>query len=214
LAEYNGRKGGGIGDIGIFSFTPSKPMTTGEGGMITTNNAELAKKCKLIRNFYDINKFQWHEFGFHFRMPETMGAIGLVQLAKLERAVAMRMSIAHRYTKELNKLGCIVTPYERTRKDINFQLYTIMLIPGALSIDRDKFIDELGLRGVQARLYYPCLHKQNVFKGMGRYNDNEFPNSIAFEKNALSLPIYPGLKNKEVNYVISSIQEIVKKYKT
>ncbi|KKT28982.1 MAG: aminotransferase DegT [Candidatus Giovannonibacteria bacterium GW2011_GWB1_46_20] len=214
LAEYNGRKVGGIGDIGIFSFTPSKPMTTGEGGMITTNNAELAKKCKLIRNFYDINKFQWHEFGFHFRMPETMGAIGLVQLAKLERAVAMRMSIAHRYTKELNKLGCIVTPYERTRKDINFQLYTIMLIPGALSIDRDKFIDELGLRGVQARLYYPCLHKQNVFKGMGRYNDNEFPNSIAFEKNALSLPIYPGLKNKEVNYVISSIQEIVKKYKT
>ena len=79
------------------------------------------------------------------------------------------------------------------------------------NIDRDKFIDELGLRGVQARLYYPCLHKQNVFKGMGRYNDNEFPNSIAFEKNALSLPIYPGLKNKEVNYVISSIQEIVKK---
>ena len=80
--------------------------------------------------------------------------------------------------------------------------------------NRDKFIDELGLRGVQARLYYPCLHKQNVFKGMGRYNDNEFPNSIAFEKNALSLPIYPGLKNKEVNYVISSIQVIVKKYKT
>src|SRR5262249_7833652 len=87
LARYDGRPTAPIGEIGIFSFTPSKPMTTGEGGMIVTSDKELADRCRLFRNFGDVGKFDWQELGFNFRMPEVMGAIGLAQLAKLEEAV-------------------------------------------------------------------------------------------------------------------------------
>src|SRR3989338_1206901 len=99
LAKHQGRYVGGICDVGIFSFTPSKPMTTGEGGMITTNSEALARKCKLIRNFHDVGKFEWSDLGFHFRMPEMMGAIGLVQLKKLSKAITKRHKIAARYNK-------------------------------------------------------------------------------------------------------------------
>jgi len=213
LAKHQGRYVGGIGDIGIFSFTPSKPMTTGEGGMITTNNEILAKKCKLIRNFHDVGKFEWSELGFHFRMPEMMGAIGLVQLKKLSKAVAMRHAVAARYSKALEKEPAVITPFVRNNEDINFQLYTIRLNPDKLSITRDEFIHELELLGIQSRLYYPCLHRQGVFKVFGKYNDADFPNTINFSRTALSLPIYPDLSNEEADHIIYSVRQIINKYK-
>lgn len=212
-AKYRGKPVGGWGDAGIFSFTPSKPMTTGEGGMITTNDKKLADKCRLLRNFHDIGKFQWQDLGFHFRMPEMMGAIGLVQLKKLSKAITLRRKIAAQYTKGLGEFNCIITPHVRKLDNINFQLYTVRLILEKLAITRDQFIDELNSKGVQARLYYPCLHRQNVFFGIGRYQDVDFPNSMLFAKSVLSLPIYPDLKKEEIDYIIDCIKEIVTKYK-
>lgn len=209
LAKYRGRFVGGLADIGIFSFTPSKPMTTGEGGMLTTNDFELAKKCKAIRNFCDAGKFDWQELGFNFRMPEALGAIGLVQLKKLERAIEIRRRIARDYNRGLAKVAGIITPYERENKAMNFQLYTIRLDQGKTGISRDGLISELAKRGIQARLYYPCLHKQKMFMKIKKYRDEEFPNAIAFAQSALSLPIYPDLKREEQKYVIDSIKEIV-----
>ncbi len=212
LAKYKGKRVGSIGDIGIFSFTPSKPMTTGEGGMITTNNKEIANKCRLIRNFHDVGKFQWEELGFHFRMPEAMGAIGLVQLAKLERAIEIRHEIADKFSRAFKKIDCIIIPFLRKKEDANFQLYTIRIKPEKLSIDRDRFIDELAERGVRSRLYYPCLHRQGVFISGRSFSDREFPNTVLFSKTALSLPIYAGLTNSEINYIIDSVSSIARKF--
>ena len=211
LAKYQGRYVGGIGDVGIFSFTPSKPMTTGEGGMITTNNEALARKCKLIRNFHDVGKFEWSELGFHFRMPEMMGAIGLVQLKKLSKAITKRHTIAARYSKAFEKETVIITPFVRKKEDMNFQLYTIRLNLDKLSITRDEFVNELELLGVQSRLYYPCLHGQGVFKVFGEHNDVDFPNTVNFARTALSLPIYPDLSNGEIDYITSSVKKIINK---
>jgi perosamine synthetase len=208
LSEYNGRKCGGIGKIGIFSFTPSKPMTTGEGGMITTDDDEVAERCRMIRNFGDADKFKWNILGFNFRMPEVMGAIGLAQLNKLEKAIQMRREIALRYTEAFRNLDSIITPYVRRIEDTNFQLYTIRLRLEMLNITRDQFMDELAKLGVSSRLYYPSLHNQKVFSGVNEQKDNEFPNSIEFAKTSLSLPIYPQLSDGEVNYVIECIQKI------
>lgn len=213
LAKYRGRMVGGIGDIGIFSFTPSKPMTTGEGGMITTNNFELAKKCKLMRNFCDVGKFEWAELGFNFRLPEMMGAIGLVQLKKLEQAIRIRRKIAQNYNKGLGRLAGIIIPYEREKGAMNFQLYTIRLDQNRINIGRDAFIAELSKAGIQARLYYPCLHKQKLFTKIKKYKDDGFPNAVVFAETALSLPIYPDLSNSEQKYIISAIKKITAKYK-
>ena len=206
LAEYNGRKSGSIGKMGIFSFTPSKPMTTGEGGMITTDDGEMAERCRLIRNFGDCGKFEWNLLGFNFRMPEVMGAIGLAQLKKLQRAVSLRREIARRYTESFRDLASIITPYVRKSEDACFQLYTIRLKLDVLAITRDQFIKELAKMGVSSRLYYPCLHRQGVFQGLCYQRDVEFPNSMEFERTALSIPIYPQLTHQKTEYVIKVVR--------
>lgn len=213
LAKNKGRYVGGIGDAGIFSFTPSKPMTTGEGGMITTNDKQLAGVCRLIRNFHDTGKFEWTELGFHFRMPEVMGAIGIVQLGKLAKAIKLRRAVAASYNKAFQQIPSIITPFVRHKEDINFQLYTIRLNLDKINLTRDQFIEKLSDYGIQSRLYYPCLHRQGVFRRIGRYYDRHFPNTAIFAESALSLPIYPGLSNKEVNHVINSVLKIANDHK-
>lgn len=219
LSEYKGRKVGTIGDIAIFSFTPTKPMITGEGGMIVTNNDALAENCRLVKNFGDAAKFRWDILGFNFRMPEVMGAIGNIQLSKLEKSVETRRKIAAEYTEELGKLEEIICPYVRNAGDINFQLYTIRLNSGKMSISNHQFIDYLIGKGVSARLYYPPLHSQKVFKGnnpikfVSSQTDGEFPNAIEFSKTAISLPIFPSMKMEEIQYVIQCVKEGVKEYR-
>ena len=209
LAEYNGKKCGGIGRMGIFSFTPSKPMTTGEGGMITTNDDDLAERCRQIRNFGDEEKFKWNMLGFNFRMPEVMGAIGGIQLKKLAKAVEKRREIALRYTQAFSELDSIITPDIRRIEDTNFQLYTIRLKLHMLDMGRDQTIDKLNELGVSSRLYYPCLHNQGVFAKICNQGDAEFPNAIEFADTALSLPIYPQLTHEEVDYVIMALRRVI-----
>ncbi len=213
LTKYKGKIVGGIGDIGIFSFTPSKVISTGEGGMVVTNNKKLAEKCRLIRDFYDIKKFKYPALGFNFRMPDIMGAIGLIQLTKLEKIVKIRQKNAIKYAKELVKIDGIIIPFVEKTEWMNFQLYTIRLDLKKITINRDKFIAILLKKGIHSRLYYPCLHNQKLFKGINKYKDSQFPNAIVFSKTALAIPIYPELKESEQNYIINTIKEIINKYK-
>lgn len=212
LATYHGRPVGTFGDIGIFSFTPSKPMTTGEGGMLVTNNEKLARKCRLIRNFHDKGKFEHTDFGFHFRMPEVMGAIGLVQLKKLSAAIKKRRSLAAAYTKAFSRLPLIL-PTEREVGAMKFQLYTLRLDLANLTVSRDEFVEKLLDAGIQSRLYYPPLHRQGVFRKKIVHDDSEFPNTTIFAKSAFSLPIYPGLKIEEQTYIISTVKKIIHRYR-
>ncbi len=216
LTKYKGKPVGSIGAIGIFSFTPSKPMTTGEGGMIVTNNKALAGQCRMIRNFCDKDKFLYSDLGFNFRMPEIMGAIGMVQLTKLPKAVASRRKIAARYTRAFSGWDAIITPFIEDGNFMNFQLYTIRLDLSKLRLNRDEFIAKLLSRGVQARLYYPCLHNQILFKKNNSKNisDQEYKKSIEFTRTALSLPIYPSLTLKQQDYIIDNVKKIVIKYKS
>lgn len=221
LARYRGGAcAGTLGDVGIFSFTPSKPMTTGEGGMIVTDDEALARRCQMFRNFGDYGKFEWRELGFNFRMPEVMGAVGLGQLDRLAQTVRRRREIAGRYTAALSGHPRIVTPAERTPEDANYQLYTIRIPdaepagalepgPGNAPADRDKVMARLAERGVSTRLYYPAFHRQGVFQGSGPFADADFPNALEYERTALSLPIYPGLTEEEQTYVIENLLDVL-----
>jgi dTDP-4-amino-4,6-dideoxygalactose transaminase len=215
VARYRGGDyAGTIGDIGIFSFTPSKPMTTGEGGMIVTRDPALAARCRLLRNFGDTGKFQWDWLGFNFRMPEAMGAIGLAQLGKLDEAVARRREIAARYTAALGEDAAIITPTTRTVEDGNFRLYTIRLRLEWLAIDRDAVIRALDARGVDSRLYYPPLHVQRVFANDGgRAAETTAPRTLEFARTALSLPIFPTLTSDEQDHVITTLRDTVREHR-
>jgi len=213
LSEYEGKLCGTIGDMGIFSFTPSKPMTTGEGGMIVTNSEELAERARLIQNFGDTDRFKWDLFGYNFRMPDVMAAIGRVQLKKLEKAIEIRRQIAAKYTEGFKDEELLIVPYVRNRKDHNFQLYTVRLRLDGLTISRDDFIQKLGERGVSSRLYYPTLHTQKVFAKFGPFDDSQYPNAMEYARTAVSLPIFPDLTGEEINYVIESVKDIIRQYK-
>lgn len=208
LARYRGeRTAGTLGRIGIFSFTPSKVMTTGEGGMIVTNDDELAERCRLFRNMGDEGKFEWARLGFNLRMPEAMGAIGLAQLDRLGEAVERRRAIAERYDAALAGRAEVVIPAVRGELDTNRQLYTIRL-EGEDGL-RDRVKAGLAERGVSTRLYYPAFHHQGVFAAGGPYDPADYPRALAYEKTALSLPIFPGLTGEEQDYVTASLIEVL-----
>ncbi len=209
LIKHNNQPIGSFGDLAIFSFTPSKVMTTGEGGMITTNNAELAQKCKELRNYCDKSKFEWQALGFNFRMPEVMAAIGSVQLKKVEEAIAKRKEVAQQYNKAFEPMPEIITPLVKEEQAMNFQLYTIRLNLEKIKISRDQLIEKMAEKGVQTRLYYPALHQQGVFRDLPEYKkDEQFPYTMEYVKSALSLPIFPGLTPEKINHIIESIKQI------
>jgi perosamine synthetase len=214
LSEYNGKKAGAIGHMAIFSFTPSKPMTTGEGGMITTNDDKLANCARLIRDFGDTDKFHWDLLGFNFRMPEIMGAIGKIQLKRLDKAIKIRREIAAEYNEAFSRNNdTIITPFVRDNKSHNFQLYTIRLNLNKLTISRDAFIKKLAEKGISSRLYYPSLHNQKVFSNICNQKDSEFPNTLEFTKTALSLSIYPELTKNDIQYIVKTVNDLTSKFR-
>lgn len=211
LARYRGAAfAGTIGDAGIFSFTPTKLMTTGEGGMIVTDDDAIARTCRLIRNFGDRGKFDWHELGFNYRMTDMAASIGLCQLAKLSDIVAARRAKARRYDAAFADVESIITPTVRTAEDINYQLYTIRLRTEQLQIDRDEVIAQLAAHGVASRLYYPVLHRMQVFREFGDFTDDRFPNATTFERSALSLPVFTNLTEDEQTRVIDAVIDVVR----
>jgi perosamine synthetase len=214
LARYrSGKFAGTIGNLGIFSFTPTKPMTTGEGGMIVTDDDALAAQCRLIRNFGDAGKFQWDLLGFNYRLNEMAAAIGICQLEKLPQIIAMRRDKARRYDDALADEEAIVRPWARSIDDINYQLYTIRFRLDLLDVSRDQIIDELADLGVATRLYYPALHRQRVFAKLGPQSDQDYPHSIEFEQSALSLPIFTGLAPEDQDYVSAVLLKVVQSHR-
>lgn len=214
LARYNGGKfAGTIGDIGIFSFTPTKPMTTGEGGMIVTDRDDLADQCRLIRNFGDSGKFSWDILGFNYRLNEVAAAVGICQLAKLAEIIRLRHEKAKLYDAAFAAEPAIICPQIRRPEDINYQLYTIRLRLDLLDASRDTILDELASLGVATRLYYPSLHTQGVFAEFGPYRNEDFPNSLEFERSALSLPIFTGMTREQLDYVCESLLKVVRAHR-
>lgn len=199
---------GTLGEIGIFSFTPSKPMTTGEGGMVVTDDESLAQACRRFRNFGDVSKFEWAALGFNFRLPEALGAMGLVQLGRLEEAVRRRRAIGRRYTEAFADLDVVIPPQERTPTDGNYQLYTIRLDTERGAPTGDQVRSALAGRGVGSRLYYPPMHSQGVFADSGG-SDADVPNSLLYAESAVSLPIFPTLSSDEQDFVIDSLRASV-----
>jgi perosamine synthetase len=214
LARYKGGKyAGTIGDAGIFSFTPTKPMTTGEGGMIVTDNDGIAERCRLIRNFGDRGKFNWDEMGFNYRLNEVAAAIGRCQLGKLDEIIARRREKARRYDAGFAGCDLLHIPWTRGPEDSNYQLYTIRLAVESLDVSRDAIIAELTEHGISTRLYYPALHRQGVFRSVGPQDDARFPNALHFEQAALSLPIFTGLRQDEQDYIIETIPRILETHR-
>ena len=182
-------------------------MTTGEGGMIITNNDELAELCRRIINFGDYGKFDNSILGFNFRMQDMNGALGRVQLEKLPRAISERRKIGEYYSKVLGDVPGVICPIPRTETDTNYQIYPIRLDLDLVNCSKEEFIQRMLIRGIHCRTYYPAFHNQGVFRDIKSSDD--FPNADLFEKTSFVLPLYPGLSQSDQTLIINSVSEIV-----
>jgi perosamine synthetase len=197
-AAIRGKKVGSYG-TGCFSFYPSKNMTTAEGGMITTQDDEIARRARLIRNHGQSQLYHHVAPGYNFRMTELQAALGLVQLKKLPTWTSKRIENAS-YLSE--RLSNVITPRVREGYLHVYHQYTVRV-----RHDRDGALEKLNQAGIGARVYYPLpVHQQPFYRELGF--DNSLPVSEAMSREVLSLPVHPGLTQQELNKIVSEVAKL------
>jgi perosamine synthetase len=180
-ATYQGRPVGGFGQAAMFSFTPTKNMTTGEGGMVTTNDPVLADRLRLLRNHGQRSGGgPVHLIGFNWRMSEIAAAIGEVQLRKLDAALQRRRRNAAALTAALSGIPGLVPPASRPDREHTFMLYTVLLDHRAAAQDA------LAAAGVESRVYFPPAHREPVLQ----HDGHPLPTTDAVADRMLSLPVH------------------------
>jgi dTDP-4-amino-4,6-dideoxygalactose transaminase len=198
-AVIGGRRSGSWGSA-TFSFYPTKNMTTGEGGMITTDRSELAERARLLRQHGIRERYRPEMLGFNFRMTDIGASIGLAQLAKLPAANARRQQIARRYDEELSGVHI---PVRRPGAEHVFHQYTLR-VP-----DRDEFANRLAERGVETRVYYPVpCHRQIPFRAFA--DGVTLPVTDQLTDEILSIPVHPSLTDDEVDQVIEAVNSVAR----
>ncbi|MCW3134981.1 MAG: DegT/DnrJ/EryC1/StrS family aminotransferase [Methanophagales archaeon] len=225
-AEFAGKKVGSFGTAGCFSFYPTKNMTTGEGGMLTTNSKEIAKKARMLRNHGSSARYMHEILGFNMRMTDISAAIGIEQLKKLPYFTKRRRENAEYLTERLKRIRGIVTPVVKERRTHVFNQYTIRVAgdeeaDGANGADgaegnrgkegvvnRDDLARMLTERGVEVGIYYPTpVHKQPLYKKLG-YKER-FPISEKLSEEVLSLPVHPGVRKEDLEMMVEIIHECI-----
>ena len=206
-AEYKGQKVGGLGDIGCFSLYATKNMTTGEGGIITTNNRELARKVRLLINHGDTGKYNHVILGYNYRMSEASAAVGSVQLKKLDRSNEIRRKNASVLTRGIEKVSGLTPPYVKDYMKHVFYQYVIR-VEESYPVDRDKLAEHLRERGVGVAVHYPTpVYGQPLYKDLG-YGKAVCPMAEDASKRVLSLPVHPSVNEDDIAYILNVLKEV------
>jgi dTDP-4-amino-4,6-dideoxygalactose transaminase len=201
-ASYKGKSPGAFADAACWSFYASKNMTTGEGGMITTNNDELAEKMRFMRSHGEKEKYKSLMLGYNYHMPEIQAAIGLVQLKKLPKFVAKRRENARRLTTKLRKAESLQLPKEPRGYKHSWYLYTVRL-KNASAEKRDKMVGTLRQKGICAEVYYATpIHLMPYYRKFGRYRLKETEKAA---RQVFSLPVHPGVTAKQIDFISESV---------
>jgi perosamine synthetase len=210
-AEYKGRKTGGLGDVGCFSFYANKIITSGEGGMIVTNHKDIAAKASRLKDLafaiLEERTYLHSELGFNYRMTNVQAAIGLAQFEKIDEYAEMRRHNAHYYNSQLKEISGITLPPEKEWAKSVYWLYSI-LIEDQFGMDRDKLANKLLQREVETRKFFISMHRQPVFLKMGLFKGESYPVSDELSRKGLHLPSSSGLKEAEIEYISQVINDI------
>jgi perosamine synthetase len=211
-AEYKGQRTGSLGDAGCFSFYANKIITTGEGGMITTNNEEIARLAGNLRDHaFSEERHFWHKYlGFNYRMTNLQAAVGLAQTERFEEFVQKRRDNAYRYTSLLKDIPGITTPPEESWAKSVFWMYSILLddesgatVPFGLS--RDELREKLAEKGIETRTFFIPVHLQPIY--FKAFKGERYPVAEDLCKRGLYLPSASSLTKEEIEYVVGQVAE-------
>ena len=200
-AAFAGRKVGTFGAAGTFSFYPSKNLTTGEGGMVVTDDPGLAERARMLIDVGQSSQYTYEMIGGNHRMTEIAGTLGIGQLAKLDERNARRRHNAARLTSGLRDLDWLVVPVEPRNCQHVFHQYTLR-VPGV----RDRLARHLEAQGIGTRVYYPSpIHRSPLYRRLG-FGDARCPEAERAAAEVLSIPVHPALGEEEVHRIVQAIR--------
>lgn len=206
-AAIDGKKVGGFGDIGCFSFYANKVLTTGEGGICITDNKNLYEQMATLRDHgMDRNKKYWHDIvGFNYRLTNLSAAIGVAQLEQVEYILEARKKLRLLYDEVLSGIRALTIVRCVTGEPVDW-LYPVFLNEEETGIDRDGVINRLKEADIESRPFFYPLHMMPPYK---KYiGNNDFPNSRKFALNGILLPLYPTLKAESIKYIGATFRKI------
>jgi len=212
LSEYKGRKLGTIGDIGCFSFFSNKNISTGEGGMLVTNDKVIYERAKLLRSHgmtslsYERAKvhstnYDVIDLGYNYRMDDIRASIGLVQLNKLKEDLEKRALIRKWYIEELSQINEIIIPFKDYSEFSSNYIFPIIL-KNSTAETRDQIRHKLAQAGIQTSVHYPAVHRFSIYKDFYQ----ELPKSDYVSENLITLPMYSKLNLILIKYIYNSIK--------
>jgi len=208
--KYKNKKCGSFGDISTFSFYANKQVTTGEGGMISTNNSDLLKKCQSLRNlcFGKLNRFNHNDIGWNYRITNIQAALGISQIDNIDKVIKKKMEIGKRYYKNLhkNKNLQILPPTKSYSKNI---YWVVGIVIQNKKIKASLLSKELLKYGVMTRPFFWPMHEQDIFKKMKLFGKVKYPRSSYLARYGLYLPSYYKLKNNQIDYISLIINSIL-----
>src|SRR5256712_4981014 len=204
-AEYHGKKSGNLGDTACFSFYPTKNMTTGEGGMVLTDDPKIAETCRLLRDHGQRAKYDHILVGYNYRMTEVAAAIGLVQLRKLDAYVQRRRENAARLTKGISEIEGLTPPVEGNWMLHAYYQYIIRVEDG-FPLTRDEIVQRLSSEGIGCRPSYPSvLYRQKAFRKRPRTRSKVAEEVVS---RLFEIPVHPLVSNKDVEAILSAMDRL------
>lgn len=217
LSEYKGQKLGTIGDIGCFSFFSNKNISTGEGGMLITNNKEYAERTKLLRSHgmttMSYQRAKGHstaydvvDLGYNYRLDDIRSSIGLVQLDKIKTDLSKRIEIRKLYIEHLRDIRGIIIPFENYNEYSSNYIFPIVLKDSS-SLKRDGIRNLLAKEGIQTSVHYPAVHRFSIYKQFYR----PLPVTDYLADNLITLPMFSKMSSNEVLYIVESLRKALGK---
>jgi len=207
-AEYHGRRAGGIGAMGCFSFYANKIITTGEGGMVVTDDEKLAERARSLRNlcFRREQRFLHNALGYNFRLTNVQAAMGVAQIERIEDHVARKRRLASFYTDRLRDIGGLQLPAERPGVKNVYWMYGVVL-HDSVALDAAAFAKRLREHGVDTRPFFLGMHEQPVLRERGLFEGESYPVTERLARRGLYLPSGLGLGEAEIDKICGAVRQ-------
>ena len=224
-SRYKGRLiGNRLRGTASYSFYATKNLTTGDGGMLVTDDDEIAERARVLAG-QGMSQNAWNRYakggtwkydiveaGYKYNMFDIQAALGLIQLRRLEEMQEKRLKIADRYQKAFGAIDAVDPPFVPEYTTHCWHLYVLRVVPELLTIDRDRFIVELNERNVGTSVHFIPVHNMSLYRNRFGYKESDLPNAQKHFERIISLPLYPSMTDEEVQYVIDAVRDIVEKF--
>jgi dTDP-4-amino-4,6-dideoxygalactose transaminase len=217
-AEVEGKRCGRIGRVGCFSFFSNKNLVTGEGGMVVTQDKQLAQKIREKRS-HGMERLSWDKFqghlasydiqrvGYNYRITEIQSALGLVQLKKLDRNNRKRERLAKAYREALQEVDEISIPFSNFKGNPSYHLFPILLAP---SLDRKRVMERLKDFGIQTSIHYPPVHLFSFYRERFGLREGALPKTEEVGRREVSLPLHPRMELEDVRWIVNKLKSVIR----